>query len=77
MRYSQEFLGLKDSIIHRAENLAFCRWPMVCKPIEWTNDQKGGYLTEEIRNGNSLVRYKGPLQGGKQGELPIQFYWKI
>ena len=73
MRYSQEFLGLKDSIIHRAENLAFCRWPMVCKPIEWTNDQKGGYLTEEIRNGNSLVRYKGPLQGGKQGELPIQF----
>ena len=73
MRYSQEFLGLKDSIIHKAEQLAFCRWPMVCKPIPHSNEEPGGYLTEEVRRISPMVRYKGPLQGGKQGELPIQF----
>ena len=73
MRYSQEFLGLKGSIIRKAEELAFCRWPMVCPPIPHSNEEPGGYLTEEVRKISPLVRYKGPLQGGKQGELPIKF----
>ena len=73
MRYSQEFLGLKGSIINQAEELAFCRWPMLCKPIPHSNEEPGGYLTQGIRNISPMVRAKGPLQGGKQGELCIQF----
>lgn len=72
MRYSQEFLGLKGTIIAKAERLAFCAWPMVCPPVDWSNEQRGGYLTEEIRQCSPMVRARGPLQGVKQGELPIQ-----
>ncbi|AGG54508.1 RNA polymerase [Cyanophage SS120-1] len=72
MRYSQEFLGLKGAILERANELAFCAWPMVCPPNDWTVDERGGYLTEEIRKSSPLVRRKGSLQGCKQGELPIQ-----
>ena len=71
MRYSQEFLGLQGSIIEKANGLAFCAWPMVCPPNDWSNEQRGGYLTEEIRKCSPLIRGKSSLQGGKQGELPI------
>ncbi len=72
MRYSPEFLQLKEAILNQAERLAFCAWPMVCKPDPWSNEQSGGYKTEAIRKLSPLVRRKGnPLKGGVQGELPI------
>ena len=71
MRYSQEFLGLKGAILQRAEELAFCQWPMVCPPNDWSNEERGGYLTEEIRKQHPLVRKVNSLGLVKQGDVPI------
>ena len=71
LRYSQEFLGLKGAILQRAEELAFCHWPMVCPPNDWTNEDRGGYLTEEIRKQHPLVRKTGSLGLTKQGSIPL------
>ena len=71
MRFSQEFLGLRDSIMERAMELAYCLWPMLCPPNDWSNDERGGYLTEDIRGIAPMVRGFGPAS--KQGSVPIQF----
>ena len=62
IRLSQEFLKAKDALMEQAEQLAVCRWPMLCEPNDWTDDQKGGYLTAELRRSDRLVRTrrKGP-----------------
>jgi len=73
MRFSPEFLGLRDSIMARAMDLAYCLWPMLCPPNEWSNEAKGGYLTEEIRNSAPMVRRSGFGPTCKQGNAPIQF----
>ena len=73
MRFSPEFLGLRDSIMQRALELAYCLWPMLCPPNEWSNEEKGGYLTEEIRGCSPMVRRAGPIPPCKQGNAPIQF----
>lgn len=73
MRYSQEFLGLRDSILHKAQELAFCLWPMVCPPNDWSNEHRGGYLTEEIRSNGPMVRRVGFGPACKQGDVPIAF----
>lgn len=72
MRYSQEFLGLKDHILAKAESVAFCLWPMVCPPNDWDNGQRGGYLTEEIRKQCPMVRSISPTGLPDQGEIPIR-----
>ena len=71
MRYSQDFLGLKGAILQRAEELAFCQWPMVCPPNDWSNEERGGYLTEEIRKQHPLIRKTNPLGLTKQGSIPL------
>lgn len=73
MRYSQEFLGMRDSIMQRALELAYCLWPMLCPPVDWTNDDRGGYLTEDIRGTSPLVRKGGLIPPCKQGNVPLQF----
>ena len=44
---------------------------MLCPPIEWTNDHNGGYLTEQIRKVNPLVRKAGKVASRKQGDIPL------
>ena len=74
MRFSREFLGMRDAIMARALELSYCLWPMLCPPNDWSEDgQRGGYLTEEIRQSAPLVRragFNGPI---KQGTAPLQF----
>ena len=41
--YTRAFLEHRDTILAAAESLAFCQWPMLCPPIDWTNDEPGGY----------------------------------
>ena len=74
VEFSREFLGLRDAIIHRAQELAYCLWPMVCPPNPWGEDQVGGYLTEEIRESNPMVRgdFEGLLKQ-KSGSKALQF----
>ena len=75
MRFTREFLGLRDSIMARATELSYCLWPMVCPPNDWSlEDEQGGYLSEQIRGQNRMVRGSagfGPLT--KQGSLPLEF----
>ena len=71
MTYTREFLEQRDTIIAAAESLAFCQWPMLCPPVDWSNDQSGGYLTESVRQSNPLIRKAGPLAPCKQGDIPL------
>ena len=68
VRFSDEFLDLKDQIMDRARELASCLWPMVCKPVDWTNSSIGGYLTG-VERGYRLVRGGCTLP---QGDLPLE-----
>lgn len=71
VRYSENFLSLKDRILEQAHDMAFCQWPMVCEPIEWSNDDRGGYLTGSIRGHMPMVRGVNSLDPVKQGDIPI------
>ena len=71
IHYSQEFLAHRDTILAAADDLAFCQWPMLCPPIEWTNQHNGGYLTEQIRNVNRLVRKQSGVASVSQGDIPL------
>ena len=73
IRYSREFLGLRDSIMAQAMRLGYCMWPMLCPPNDWSNDERGGYLTEDIRQMGPLVRRSGFGRGVKQGTIPLAF----
>ena len=69
--YTREFLEQRDTIIAAAESLAFCQWPMLCPPVDWANDQSGGYLTESVRQSNPLIRKAGKVGPLKQGDIPL------
>ena len=56
LAYSPEFLKAKEALLEQAESFAACLWPMLCEPNDWTGTHKGGYLTNELRRLNSLVR---------------------
>ena len=71
VRYSNEFIGMREAILQQAEELAFCAWPMLCPPVDWTNEFNGGYLTESVRQTHGLIKrrpLKGPLI---QGDIPL------
>ena len=73
MRFSREFLGMRDAIMERALELSYCLWPMLCPPNDWSDDQRGGYLTEEIRQSAPLIRRASPIGATKQGTVPLTF----
>lgn len=53
---SPELVNLKDHLMSLAELQAPLTWPMVCEPAPWSNKDRGGYLTNELRQGFSLIR---------------------
>lgn len=69
--YTRAFLEQRDTILAAAEGMAFCQWPMLCPPIDWTNEGSGGYLTTAIRNSHPLVRRSGKVQRLLQGDIPL------
>ncbi|MCP9877331.1 DNA-directed RNA polymerase [Cyanobium sp. A2C-AMD] len=71
VRLAPAFLDAKDQIMEQALSLVTCLWPMVCEPIDWSNDEKGGYLTAQERN-YSLVRAHQLGEPLKQGALFLQ-----
>lgn len=63
---SKELKDLRDLIMGLAELQAPLAWPMVCEPAPWSNTERGGYLTNELRQQFSLIRgQRGPLTLGK------------
>lgn len=60
LTYTKEFLEAKEALLEQAEGFAACLWPMLCEPNDWTGDNDGGYLTNELRRLNKLVRFSIP-----------------
>jgi DNA-directed RNA polymerase len=69
-----EFAAVKDDIISKAELFSPIAYPMLIEPNDWTNERQGGYLLNEVRRGNDMVRRGVPCI---QGETPIEFLNKI
>lgn len=64
-------LKIVDGLIGQAELFAPLNLPMLVEPNDWSNEKQGGYLTNEVRRGNRLVRTFGPIC--LQGERPLAF----
>ena len=60
LTYSTEFLKAKEALLEQAEGFAACLWPMLCEPNDWSDVSDGGYLTNELRRLNKLVRTRSP-----------------
>ena len=70
-----EFLDIKDEVMATAELFSPLAWPMLVIPRDWSNEQVGGYILNEVMKGHDLVR-----RGKKtliQGETPLDFLNKI
>ena len=66
-----EMLEIVRGLMDQAELFAPLSLPMVIEPNDWTNERAGGYLTNEVRRGNKLIRTFGvPCL---QGETPLSF----
>jgi DNA-directed RNA polymerase len=66
-----QMLEIIAGLMERAELFAPLNLPMLVEPNDWSNDHAGGYLTNEVRRGNKLVRTFGvPCL---QGETPLAF----
>ena len=70
-----EFLDIKDDVIANAELYSPLAWPMLVVPRDWSNDEPGGYMLNEVMKGHDLVR-RGDSHR-IQGEIPLAFLNKI
>ena len=70
-----EFMDIKDEVMANAELFAPLAWPMLIPPKDWSNEQAGGYMLNEVMHGHDLVRKTNhsPIQG----ETPLAFLNKI
>jgi DNA-directed RNA polymerase len=60
LEYQPEFLKAKEALLAQAEAFAGCMWPMLCEPNDWTEEFKGGYLTNDLRKLTRLIRTRIP-----------------
>ena len=60
--YQPEFLEAKAALLQQAEAYAGCMWPMLCEPNDWTEEYKGGYLTNDLRKLTKLIRTRIPTR---------------
>lgn len=60
LEYQPEFLKAKEALLEQAEAFAGCMWPMLCEPNDWSEEFKGGYLTNDLRKLTRLIRTRIP-----------------
>ena len=72
---TEDFLRIKDEVMANAELFAPLAWPMYIPPNDWTNENPGGYILNEVMKGHDLVRRGDPYC--IQGEVPLDFLNKI
>ena len=70
-----EFLDIKDEVMANAELFSPLQWAMVVPPKDWSNENAGGYMLNEVMHGHQLIRRVDhpPIQG----EIPLAFLNKI
>ena len=69
------FMDMKDEIMANAELFSAIAWPMLIKPNDWSPDEDGGYLMNEVMRGHNMVRRGNQLC--IQGETPFRFLNRI
>ena len=70
-----EFIEIRDQLINTAEMFSGIPWPMLVEPRDWSNEQMGGYLTNELMMGHELTRRGNRTL--KHGETPLKFLNKL
>ena len=70
-----EFLDIKDEVMATAELFAPLAWPMLVPPRDWSNEEQGGYILNEVMCGHDMVRRGNHRR--IQGETPLDFLNKI
>jgi len=70
-----EFYAIKDEVMANAELFSPIAWPMYIEPNDWSQENAGGYLLNEIMRGHDMVRRGHDTS--IQGETPIAFLNKI
>lgn len=60
LTYQPEFIEARMALLAQAEAFAGCMWPMLCEPNDWTEEFKGGYLTNDLRKLTRLIRTRIP-----------------
>lgn len=66
---SQKLMKIKDDLLADAEMFSPVLWPMLIPPKNWSNEEQGGYVLEEVMLRNEMVRRGNKVL--KQGEEPI------
>jgi DNA-directed RNA polymerase len=61
-----KYMAVKDQVMATAELFAPLAWPMLIKPLDWSENCSGGYVLNEVMKGHSMVR-RGQV-GSIQGE---------
>ncbi len=51
-----EFLAIKDQVLANTELFSPEAWPMLVEPNNWTVENAGGYLLNEVMMGHQMVR---------------------
>lgn len=69
------FMRVKDTIMHECELFSPLAWPMLVSPRDWTPDNQGGYLLNEVMCGHEMVRRGNPTS--IQGETIYEFLNQI
>lgn len=64
-----ELLAIKKQLLDDARLFSPVQWPMLIPPKDWSNEERGGYILDEVMCANEMVR-----RGNSaliQGEAPI------
>ena len=69
------FMAVKESVMNQAELFAPIAWPMLVEPNDWSHERDGGYILNEVMEGNKMVRRGNP--SSIQGETPYKFLNQI
>ena len=73
--HTDAFLRVRDTIMHDAELFSPLAWPMLIEPRDWTPENQGGYVLNEVMCGHEMVRRGNPSL--IQGETIFEFINKI
>jgi DNA-directed RNA polymerase len=63
-----------EAMLHAAEAVSACCWPMLCEPNDWEPDlaaAAGGYLTSELRSGTRSWLIRGVSHAKVSQSFPV------